>query len=181
MTVKIQKYQIKVSLAEAKPPIWRRLWVPSNIDLAGLHQIIQIAMGWEDYHMHQFFINGEYYGHNISEMDDMEWNDEQGAVLSSVFPGEKSKIIYEYDFGDGWVHEILLEKILPLDKKETLPTCIKGKRACPPEDCGGIWGYENLLEALADPKHEEHEEMLEWIGDTIDPEAFSVEEVNAQF
>jgi hypothetical protein len=181
MTAKTQKYQIKISLKEAKPPIWRRLWVPSNIDLASLHEIIQIAMGWENYHMHQFFINGEYYGPDISEMDDMEWNNEQGAVLSAIFGGEQSKILYEYDFGDGWVHEILLEKILPLDKKEQLPICIKGKRACPPEDCGGIWGYENLLEALADPKHAEHEEMLGWIGGTIDPEAFSIDDVNTRF
>ena len=181
MAVTTQKYQIKIGLQEAKPPIWRRIFVPSNMNLSELHEVIQVTMGWENYHLHQFFINGRCYGPITPDLDDMEWDDEQDVTLSSAFPKEKSKIVYEYDFGDGWVHDITLEKVLPLNKKDKLPTCIKGKRACPPEDCGGIWGYANLLDILADPKHEEYEDTLEWIGKNIDPEAFSVEAINERY
>ncbi|RMD71013.1 MAG: plasmid pRiA4b ORF-3 family protein [Gammaproteobacteria bacterium] len=178
MSAKDQIYQIKVTLRHSKPPIWRRLLVPGDTTLHDLHRIIQIAMGWTDSHLHQFVINGEYYG--IPSGDD--WypvKDERKYRLAKV-AGEQSKFIYEYDFGDSWEHEIKVEKILPPDPKKSYPYCVKGKRACPPEDVGGIWGYEEFLEAMKDPAHEEHDTYVEWWGETFDPEAFDLDEVNRE-
>lgn len=105
--------------------------------------------------------------------------DEEDVRLADVLREPKQRIQYEYDFGDGWVHEIMLEKILPREKQELLPVCVKGKRACPPEDCGGVWGYEALLKVLSDPKHEQYEDMQEWVGDDdFDPEAFCPDSAN---
>ncbi len=170
-------YQIKVTLKNSKPPIWRRLLVPSNITLARLHDIIQVAMGWQDYHLHQFTIGGVYYGEPEPDMDWVEVRDERRFHLNQLSPG--AKFVYEYDFGDGWEHVVLIEKALPPDPERRYPVCIKGRRACPPEDVGGIWGYEEFLKAIQDPKHEEHEEYLEWVGGEFDPERFDLEEVNA--
>ena len=170
-------YQIKISLIGAKPPIWRTVLVPSNIDLETFHDVIQLAMGWTDSHLHQFIANKVFYG--IPDDDfELEMEDESKYKLSQLLTKEKDTLIYEYDFGDSWEHKILLEKILPYDSKTVLPVCIKGKRACPPEDCGGIWGYEELLETISDPKHPDHEDMLEWLGGEFDPEEFDLEEIN---
>lgn len=172
-------YQIKVTLKNIRPPIWRRLEVTNTTTLKQLHDIIQIAMGWEDFHLHQFTVGNTYYGKpdRSSPFDDTK--DERKVKLSKVLPKENSKITYEYDFGDSWEHEILLEKILPVEEKE-YPVCVKGKRACPPEDVGGVWGYADMLEAVQDPDHPEHEDMREWLGDDFDPEAFDPEDVNDQ-
>ena len=170
-------YQIKISLIGSKPPIWRTVLVASNIDLETFHDVIQLAMGWTDSHLHQFIANKVFYG--IPEDDfELEMEDETKYKLSQLLQKEKESIIYEYDFGDSWEHKILLEKILPFDSKTTLPACIKGKRACPPEDCGGIWGYEELLETISNPKHPDHEDMLEWLGGEFDPEEFDLEAIN---
>ena len=170
-------YQIKITLIGAKPPIWRTILVPGNLSLGAFHEVIQVAMGWTDSHLHQFIANNVFYG--ITDDDfEMEMEDETKYKLSQLLEKEKESFIYEYDFGDSWEHKILLEKILPFDNKLVLPVCIKGKRACPPEDCGGIWGYEELLQAIADPKHPEHEDMLEWLGGEFDPEEFDLEEIN---
>jgi hypothetical protein len=179
MTTKQVKnmYQIKISLIGAKPPIWRTVLVPSNLKLAAFHDVIQVAMGWTDSHLHQFIANKVFYG--IPDDDfGMEIEDESKYKLSQLLKKEKDTLIYEYDFGDSWEHKILLEKILPFDTKTVLPVCIKGKRACPPEDCGGIWGYEELLATISNPKHPEHEDMLEWLGGEFDPEEFDLEEIN---
>ncbi len=170
-------YQLKVTLRGSKPPIWRRVLVPADASLLELHRIIQVAMGWDSTHLHQFVINEEYY----STPTEDDWEpviDESKFRLADVVPAENSKFIYEYDFGDSWEHQILVEKILPADPNETYPRCIKGKRACPLEDVGGIWGYEEFLEALRDPNHPEHESYLEWVGGDFDPEYFDLEEVN---
>ena len=173
-------YQLKVTLIDSKPPIWRRILVPSDINLGQFHAVLQASMGWTNSHLHQFIANNEFYG--MEDDDDfgfdMEVNDENNYRLNQLLATEKQTIIYEYDFGDSWAHKILLEKILPFDKKTRLPACIKGKRACPPEDCGGIWGYASLIETLNDPKHPEREEMLEWLGGEFDPEAFDLEAIN---
>ena len=170
-------YQIKISLIGATPPIWRTVLVPSSLKLASFHEVIQLAMGWTNSHMHQFIANNIFYG--IPDEDfGMETEDETKYKLSQLLSKEKDTIMYEYDFGDSWEHKILLEKILPDDGKTALPVCIKGKRACPPEDCGGIWGYEELLETISNPKHPDHEEMLEWLGGEFDPEAFDLEQIN---
>lgn len=174
-------YQIKISLMSAKPPIWRRLLAHSSIRLDTLHNAIQYSMGWHDSHLHQFEIGGHIYGMKDDEFDDefgFETNDERNYKLSDLLTREKNSMVYEYDFGDGWRHKITLEKIFPSDPSAELVKCIKGKRACPPEDCGGIWGYENLLEIINDPEHPEHEEMLEWVGEEFDPEYFSLDMVN---
>jgi hypothetical protein len=170
-------YQIKISLIGAKPPIWRTVLVSGDIGLDSFHDVIQVAMGWTDSHLHQFITKQVFYG--IPDDDfELEMEDETKYKLSQLLSKEKDTIIYEYDFGDSWEHKILLEKILPFDTKTVLPVCIKGKRACPPEDCGGIWGYEELLETISDPKHPEHEDMLEWLGGEFDPEEIDLEEIN---
>jgi Plasmid pRiA4b ORF-3-like protein len=179
MTTKQSKsiYQIKITLIDSKPPIWRTVLVPDNIGLGAFHNVIQVAMGWTDSHLHQFIANQVFYG--IPD-DDFEMEDEAKCKLSQLLKKEKDTFIYEYDFGDSWAHKILLEKILPFDSKTALPVCIKGKRACPPEDCGGIWGYVGLLETISDTNHPEHEEMLEWLGGEFDPEEFDLEEINEE-
>jgi hypothetical protein len=179
MTTKQAKsiYQVKISLTGAKPPIWRTVLVPGNLRLSSFHDVIQIAMGWTNSHLHQFIANNVIYGTPDDEFG-MKRKDEFKYELSHLLKKEKDTLIYEYDFGDGWEHKILLEKILPLDDKTALPVCIKGKRACPPEDCGGVWGYEGLLETISNPEHPEHEEMLEWLGGEFDPEEFDLEQIN---
>jgi hypothetical protein len=170
-------YQIKISLIGAKPPIWRTVLVASDLGLGAFHDVIQVAMGWTDSHLHQFFDNKKSYG--IPDDDfELEMEDESEYKLFQLLKKEKDTLTYEYDFGDSWEHKILLEKILPNDSGIFLPVCIKGKRACPPEDCGGIWGYEELLEIISDPKHPEHKSMLEWLGGEFDPDEFDLEQIN---
>ena len=170
-------YQIKISLIGAKPPIWRTVLVASDLGLGAFHDVIQVAMGWTNSHLHQFIDDKKSYG--IPDDDfELEMEDESEYKLSQLLKKEKDTLTYEYDFGDSWEHKILLEKILPYDSSTLLPVCIKGKRACPPEDCGGIWGYEELLEIISDPKHPEHEDMLEWLGGEFDPDEFDLEEIN---
>src|SRR3954471_13596926 len=137
-------YQLKVTLKGSKPPIWRRIQVRSDISLADLHQILQVAMGWEDYHLHQFIVGGQYYG--VPDKDfDMDVLSERTAKLNRIAPGEKSRFTYEYDFGDDGLHDVLVEKVLPPEPDAQYPRCITGKRARPPEDCGGIWGYGDFV------------------------------------
>jgi len=173
-------YQLKIMLCDSKPPIWRRVLVPGNITLGQLHHVIQIVMGWDDYHLHQFIVGEIYYSDPTFELDmygEGVYN-EDSITLMRLVPGEKFKFRYEYDFGDDWLHDILVEKILPPDPEQRLPVCIKGVRACPPEDVGGIWGYYNFLEALENPDHPGHDNYTEWIGGEWDAEAFNLDEVN---
>ncbi len=171
-------YQIKVTLEGAKPPIWRRLLVSADMTLADVHDIIQVAMGWHNCHLHMFEVNGESYGQ--PHPDDFEdIHNEARITLGKVAPGEKAKIHYQYDFGDSWDHSILVEKVLEPDPAAQYPSCVKGVRNCPPEDCGGIWGYADFLAAIADPKHPEHADMVEWSGGGFDPEEFDLAAVNA--
>jgi hypothetical protein len=173
----IQIYQMKITLDEIKPPIWRRVQVKSNITLYRFHFIIQEVMGWDDYHHHQFIIDGMTY--SVSDPADMfEVIDEETVTLSQVVFEENTKFIYEYDFGDSWSHIILVEKILPFEADKHYPVCLKGKRACPPEDCGGPYGYDELLEILKNPKHPEHEEMVDWLDYDFDPEYIDLDEIN---
>jgi hypothetical protein len=151
--------------------------VLSSTTLGKLHLIIQEAMGWYNYHLHQFMINGIEYGQPNPSFD-FNVMDEDKVPLSRVISEEKFKFRYEYDFGDGWEHDILVEKILPRDRKELYPLCIKGKRACPPEDCGGIWGYQELLETIQNPDHPEYESLMEWLPEDFDPEFFDLEDTN---
>jgi hypothetical protein len=172
-------YQLKVTLIDSKPPIWRRVQVPSDISMAQLHAILQIVMGWTDSHLHQFVVGGQNIG--IPDPDfGMEVRNERTVKLSQCVRGEKSKFMYEYDFGDSWQHQILIEKILTAEPGARYPICLAGKRACPPEDCGGVWGYDTLLETIRDPNNPEHDDMIEWLGGDFDPEAFDLEEINRE-
>ena len=170
-------YQINVTLKGSKPPIWRRIHVTSETTLAQLHRILQRVMGWEGYHLYQFVVGGLEYG-DPSILEEMEGEDARRVTLATLVRGEQDTFLYEYDFGDGWDHELLVEKILPPEAGKRYPVCLAGKRACPPEDCGGIWGYAAFLEAIDDPQHPEHEEMLEWVGGEFDPDAFDLDGVN---
>jgi hypothetical protein len=170
-------YQLKITLRDSRPPIWRRVLVPGDFTLFKLHYVIQAAFGWLDYHLHQFIIDGSYY--SIPSPEDWEpIIDERRFTLQTIAPTPGKKFTYEYDFGDSWEHNILVEKIIPAEPSTTYPVCVKGKRACPPEDVGGIWGYANFLEAIADPAHEEHDSYLEWVGGEFDPEEFDLEQIN---
>lgn len=176
-------YQLKVTLEDIKPPIWRRILVPSNINLGQFHFVLQIAMGWRNSHLHQFTVGRTIYGSVDDDMGldlGLDQEDENQYTVSELLNREKSWLRYEYDFGDGWSHKVLLEKKLPDDRTIKLAKCVKGKRACPPEDCGGIWGYVELLEVLKEQEHPEHEEMVEWLGGEFDPEEFNPEEINRQ-
>lgn len=167
-------HQIKVTLKHIHPPIWRRLQVESRATLAQLHAIIQAAMGWENCHLYTFTVGGTKYG-----IPHLDWNVEDVSRLRLQDLPEGAKFVYVYDMGDWWEHEVTVEEILLPEAGVQYPRCIKGRRACPPEDCGGPWGYANLLEVLADPKHPEHDNYLDWIGGDFDPAYFDLDEVNA--
>jgi len=151
--------------------------VPGTISLLKFHDVLQIAMGWDDYHLHQFVAAGQLYGLPDPEFD-LDIKNEARAKLNQLLKQKNDSLIYEYDFGDGWEHKVALEKILPLEKDADLPRCIAGKRSCPPEDCGGVWGYQEFVEAIQDPSHPRHHELSDWIGGEFDPEYFDIEGVN---
>ncbi|MFD8546070.1 plasmid pRiA4b ORF-3 family protein [Streptomyces sp. NPDC059649] len=172
-------HTIKVTLHGSRPPIWRRLEVPSSTPLQRLHHLIQAAFGWEDYHMWAFEAGRERYG-----LADRELSIRSAASkrLGDVAPIIGGRLGYTYDFGDNWEHDILVEAVSEAQPGTAYPRCLTGRRACPPEDCGGVWGYGYLVEILADPNHEEHEERLEWLGldsaGQFDPAAFDLAEAN---
>ena len=173
-------FQVKIGLiGVAKPPVWRRLLVPAEIGLDRFHEVIQAAMGWTDTHMHVFSTESAEYGMPDS---DLGHRDERSATLVRLLSAPGDRIRYTYDFGDDWEHEIALEKILVPEPDQRYPSCVAGRSACPPEDCGGVWGYAHLREALADPTHEEHEELMDWLGletpSEFDPAAFDLDEAN---
>ena len=166
-------HQLKITLRDIRPPIWRRVVVDGAGTLHHLHDVIQAAFGWFDSHLHEFDIDGEHYG--IPHEDD--WtpvNDERRVSIDEI--AGAGRIRYTYDFGDNWEHDIIVEKTLPAGEFATVPDCIDGRRACPPEDCGGPWGYAELLKILADPDHPEHAERVEWLDwigrRALDPGAF---------
>jgi Plasmid pRiA4b ORF-3-like protein len=153
-------YQVKVDLRGAKPPIWRRLEVPADTSLADLHNIIQVAFGWENSHLHVFETAYGTFGVADRELGHRA---EAPVTLEQVATGIGDRLQYTYDFGDDWTHEIVVEKVL--DRRPVAyPRCTGGRRAAPPEDCGGIWGYAELVEVLSDPGHPEHDDRLEWLG-----------------
>ncbi len=174
-------YQLKITLRHCKPPIWRRIVVRADMKLDWLHRVIQIAMGWLDCHMHQFRVGRLYYGIPDPEFDDFggEMLNEKQYTVTDLAPTVKARFIYEYDFGDSWEHEVVVEKVLPPDADFKHPICLAGANASPPEDCGGSPGYAAFVDAMADPKHEQHEEMKEWIGGAWDATRFRLEDANA--
>lgn len=178
-------YQFKITLKDIKPPVWRRIQVPEDYSFWDLHIAIQDSMGWLDGHLHEFTtIEKNYKERRTIGLPDIEFM-EHGILpdwkeaIKDWFSMNKCKIMdYTYDFGDNWEHEVELEKIIPREVGVKYPVCIAGKRACPPEDSGGTWGYEEKLKILNDPSHPEHDEIVEWMGDNYDSEYFDCSEVH---
>lgn len=172
-------YQLKITLQGSDPPIWRRVVVRSNMPLSRLHGVIQRVMGWTDSHLHQFIVGDTLYGTPDPEMLGFgrQTLSEKSYTVADVAPTVKRSFVYEYDFGDGWKHKIVVEKILLPDPEFQHPICLAGANACPPEDCGGIGGYSELIEILADPRNL-HESMKNWLGYDLDPARFNIEIAN---
>jgi hypothetical protein len=172
------KLQLKVTLQYVRPAIWRRVVVPDNFSLGDLHWVIQIAMGWTNSHLHSFRLGADEYGPVGGEMGlEGPPGDEEDVFLRGLIRRKGQKFTYDYDFGDGWRHEILVEKIEPAVEPHSPPVCLAGKRACPPEDCGGPPGYANVLRVLKKAVTADDRELREWVGD-YDPEAFDLEALN---
>lgn len=172
-------YQFKITLEDIRPPIWRRIQVKSDITLHRLSSTILIAMGWGGGHLHQFEIDGKFYGIPDDDFDsEKDMRDEHGFQLNDLKKEALKAFIFEYDFGDGWRHAVQLEDVLEPAQGQKYPCCISGARSCPPDDCGGAPGYEEFLKAIRNPKHPEHKDMIKWIGGSYDPEAFCLGTVN---
>jgi len=169
-------FQLRVTLDDVTPPIWRRVLVPAGYTLDRVHRVIQRAMGWHDCHLHSFEIDGEQYG-EPDPGDELVLLDEMDFRLDDV-AAVGSQLRYTYDFGDWWEHSVVVEDVRPADPHERYPQCLAGERACPPEEVGGPEGYAELLAALADPEHSRHLAMWEWIGRPVDPEAFDADRVS---
>jgi hypothetical protein len=172
-----EMYQLKVTLDGITPPIWRRLLLPASISLKGLHDVLQKAMGWTNSHLHQFEAQGQIFGIPDPEVREAT-KSEARTQLGEVLQREKDTMLYEYDFGDGWIHKIVLEQIGKAADGVAVSSCIGGARACPPEDCGGPPGYEEFLTAVGDPSHLRHKEMTQWIGGPFDSDHFDVKQIN---
>ena len=173
-------YLLKVTLHEVSPPVWRRLRVAADLTLRDLHHVLQIALGWTDSHLHEFEISRKRYG-----MPDPEEDLGEPALDEKDYPLHRllrkgSRLEYHYDFGDSWRHAIVVEDAVSLGANAPKAECLAGAQACPPEDCGGAYGYAELLEALGDPSNEHHAELLEWVGSHFDPEDFDVASVNRE-
>lgn len=172
-------FQLRVSLVGVTPAIWRRLLVPKGVLLPQLHPILQVAMGWTDSHLHQFKAGDVLFAEPSEEDEPPGPIDYRRITLSQIAPRRGAACVYEYDLGDGWEHRIEVEEELPAEAiRIRVPACVGGERACPPEDCGGPQGYADLLEALRNPRHPDHESKVEWVGLGFDPASFDVKNVN---
>jgi hypothetical protein len=176
-------FQLKVTLREVRPPIWRRFLVLSTITLERLHRSLQFIMGWTDSHLHEFQAGDVRYGtaHRDFDWDADEIVSERRTRLHQVLQRPKDRLLYWYDFGDDWRHDIVLEKILPREPGMKYPSVLAGKRACPPEDVGGAWGYQEFLRTIRNSKDPQHEDMLDWCGGSFDPETFDAQALNRGF
>ena len=168
--MKANIYQLKISLRDSRPEIWRKILVNSDVLLVDFHRIIQTTMGWTNSHLHLFEDNNNTYSPREFEVEGTK--DSRVVKLFKLLKKEGDKILYEYDFGDGWEHNIVLEKII------SIPICIDGENNCPPEDCGGLGGYEELQKIIQDPEHFEYDEMMQWLGGKFDPGSFNIDETN---
>jgi len=176
-------YQLEIVLDGTKPPVRRRLLVRGDAGLGLLHAVFQVAMGWTNSHLHHFIIGRERYT-DLTTIEEPNFgpfsdHDEAKTTLAEAVPREKTRFLYEYDFGDSWEHLVTVERIVWRDESfDGLAQCLEGSRACPPDDCGGIGGYADLLEIIKNPKHKEFKSMMEWLGRKFDPEAFDVGKIN---
>ena len=176
-------YHLEVVLNHVKPQVHRRLQVPGNANLGWLHAVIQVTMGWTNSHLHQFCDGEQIISDPAFELDEFEDSppvlDERKVTLMQVAPRERDELLYQYDFGDSWEHRVVVVKILDPDAAAAkVALCLDGARACPPDDCGGVWGYEDLLKIIRNPRHKEHKTMLEWLGGPFDPQAFDLNKTN---
>jgi hypothetical protein len=159
-----------------KPLIWRRIQV-EDCTLDKLHEHVQTAMGWTNSHLHHFRVGKQFYGDPEllqENFEELGYQDSTTIKLTDIVPKDAKQFSfsYEYDFGDSWEHEIVVEGTADPAPAKNYPVCLEGQRACPPDDCGGVWGYADLLQAISDKKHENHDELLEWLGGSFDPEWF---------
>ena len=173
-------FQLRLRLEGTNPVVWRRLLVPGQVFLPTLHSIFQEAMGWRDSHLHQLRVGDSLYGMHVEDWEEID-EDEVDEAEVSVFDAfhDERRGVYDYDFGDSWHHEVIVESEWSIPKPLKHAVCVDGENRCPPEDVGGVHGYREFLAAIADPAHDEHESWLTWAGGSFDPEAFDVAAVNA--
>jgi len=174
-------YQLHVALDAIVPPIWRRIIVPAAITLPELHDLLQLVMGWTDSHLHSFTIGNRTYSNAEvadGDLDEMGMLDEAGHTLADLLGATIKTFLYEYDFGDSWLHRIDVAAISTPNPDWEYPLCVAGARAAPPDDVGGVPGYEDFLVAIGDPNNEEHDSMLTWVGGAFDPEGFDLNAIN---
>jgi hypothetical protein len=175
--MKTKIFELEIVLEAVEPPVWRRVQVPGEVSLAVLHEVVQSAMGWTNSHLHEFEIEGRRYGLPDPDWDDHDVTDEATSKLFRVVK-QGDRFGYLYDFGDSWAHRLTVEKITSPEPGVRYPRCVSGQGACPPEDVGGPWGYEEFQAVLADPSHPEHDERLEWAGGLVDPNRFDLDEAD---
>jgi hypothetical protein len=170
---KDQIIRLEIRIEDIMPPIYRKIDIPNTYTFYQLHHVIQLAFDWTNSHLFEFMNGPETIGDEEAKIDAKK------LTLKERFYEPKQKMLYVYDFGDNWEHKVKVEKMFDADPKKRYPACVSGRRAGPPEDVGGVGGYEHFLEAIADDEHPDHEEYLEWLGGYFDSEAFSRKEVNA--
>ena len=167
---------LRVSLRDVEPEVWRRIAVVSDMALPKLAKALEQAMGWEGHHLHVFDVGGVQFGQPDEDTDYVI--NEKAAKVSHLLPREGTSLRWDYDFGDGWEHDVVVEAVEPLNPKTKYPVVLDGERACPPEDVGGPPGYEELLRVLSNPKHKEYKHMREWAPEGFDPAAFDLVAAN---
>jgi len=171
-------YRLKITLVGIEPPIWRVIEVPSSIKLCCVHDAFQVVLGWTDSHLHQFEKDELFWGvPEWDEFDELDLIDESKTRLAKLLKAQGDSFIYLYDFGDNWQHEVVLEAIIPVNEVAKTPVCLGGARRCPPEDVGGVHGYQEFLQIIFDPTHEEYEHLVGWAGGHFHDE-FDLESVN---
>jgi Plasmid pRiA4b ORF-3-like protein len=174
-------YQLKISLVDVEPPIWRRILLTDNTNPRALHLIVQEAMGWQSCHLFEFEVDEIRYGEDLDDdFDDGEARPAKSVRIGDLGLGEGDAFIYLYDFGDNWVHEVRIESVSPVERGAAYPRCLGGERRCPPEDCGGVPGYQSILSALRSPSHPERSDWLESVGPNFDAESFDVAQTDAR-
>lgn len=175
-------YQLHVALQDITPVVWRRLWIPGNLKLSKLDRVIQEAFGWTNSHLHEFRIGAERYG--MTEIEDIDADEElkndKKFTLTQVLSDTTKKFEYEYDFGDGWRHQVVVEGIMAPTPYNDWPLCLTGENACPPEDVGGPGGFEGFVQSMADTEDDDHFENWTWYGGPFDPKGFDVNTTNAR-
>ncbi|MGS2724319.1 plasmid pRiA4b ORF-3 family protein [Porticoccus sp. GXU_MW_L64] len=176
MVIKSKTLHLQIALKYTDPVIWRIVTVPDGITLEQLHYVIQFAMGWDYSHLYEFDINGERY----AGQDPWSSNADSGVLNKKLINvlGSKKKFHYMYDFGDSWLHELTVKKSVSVDKAQNHALCLEGENNCPPEDIGGVPGFEWFVEVMANPEHGDYNEMLDWYGERFDSERFDIDAIN---